>query len=185
MDNKLWDLWDYSFILCALTILSISFIYPVSAFCSDASIVAYPSSTSIKWDYSSCQNIINASVDGVLIKDFSTSNGVFVLSGLQPNESHRFSMRTVDGLFYNDSQTIEKPLTESDKTFGYFNTYIFLIIALVFLAISAWIQMSAFMSLIFSLAGLTQSALNNDFTMILIFVTMTLVSLASVGYDRK
>lgn len=147
----------------------------------DSSLISVnPSESSIEWNFSSIPFPLSLSIDSILVSDFDTSSHIYTLSGLSSNETH--TLRIYDGIqYYSKSGTTLK--TSEIKITDYINIYLFFFIALICLIISAWIRLSAFLALVFSLLGILQS-LDNSFYMAVIFVTMTLISIASLGYDR-
>jgi len=152
------------------------------AFVNAANITSTPSKTSIEWNYSEIENIQNATIDSIYIENFNPTVKTFVLSGLKPNETHIFHLITNESSYSNISTTLPEDITEQETTFSKINIYIYFVIALVCLIISAWVKPVAWIALLFSLIGIIQT-LDNTFNMALIFVTLTLVSMASLGVE--
>lgn len=137
------------------------------------------SSGSITWYYNYTSVPLVAALDGVKIENFDNQSHYFTASNLDEKSYHTFCI-------YVENQNCETGNTTStqvEETFSIINIYAYFLIALICLVISAYIKLTAYLSLVFSLIGILQ-CIGNDFYMAIVFVTMTLISIASLGYDR-
>lgn len=157
-----------------LLILGVFFLF--GAVCPGSALVTtFTTETSIKWNYSDLMPVTQLSLDGVNITA-NTATGFYILSDLQSNETHAL---TVYGTTTETTEaTTQKKLI--DKTL---EVYLLLIIAVLFLIASVWIRLLSFMAVIFSTLGII-TTIQNNFIQGMIFVTILLISIASLGYEK-
>jgi uncharacterized integral membrane protein len=156
---------------------------------ADCNIIAYPSETSIKWDYSLCGNVINGSVDSYAIYQFVPQSGVFVLRDLQPNQTHTFMIYVQDtGYFSSESTTLEPkviPPSGWDLIGEFFYEYLLVIVVLILLVIGIRIPFCGILAASFACIGLADTLIKGNFWLDWIFFITLLASIYVTGHGLR
>ena len=155
-----------------------------SPFCN---IIAHPQEYSILWDYSSCENVINASIDSYSIFGFDATSGVYVLRDLQPNQTHEFTLYDNPyGYFSSKATTLNlaKPeKTSQDKAWDFIYEYLFVIvvISLIVITVITRTPLIGLIAMVFSISGLGDTLSKGNFMLDVIFL-VTFISAGTVTY---
>jgi len=112
-------------------------ILPVSAAISVSPISK--GQTYIEWNWSG--TVANISIDGLLVCNTDISGGRFVLSGLEPNETHSIKVQSTTDSGTNTTNTLP---SLADTTLQIFFSYIFFIAAIICILIGVRIPFVAF-----------------------------------------
>jgi hypothetical protein len=159
-------------VIVFLFLLSLSGI--VSGSCN---IVAQPAEYSILWDYSSCENVINASVDSYTVFGFDSTSGIYVLRDLQPNQTHKFTLYNEPfGYYSSESTTLSLVKTSQDKIWDFIFEYFLIIIAIILLIIGIKIPLISLISLLISIIGAVSALIKGNFTLDMIFLILIVCS---------
>jgi hypothetical protein len=130
-------------ILSLITIATITFILcpPVSAVIpvTEGSIT----SSSIQWFWPAGSNITSLSVDGYLVNQYDHTSSTFVLSQLNPNETHTILINSLTDSGSDTAKTL--PVTANQEAFyGNLNTWIYVLFIAVFMAIGTMRRLGIF-----------------------------------------
>jgi len=100
-------------------------------------------STDIQWSWAAGLNVTSLSVDGYLVYQFDHTSNTFVLSQLNPNETHTILINTPTDTGTNTTKTL--PITANQEAFyGYLNTWIYLLFIAAFMAIGTMRRLGIF-----------------------------------------
>lgn len=87
--------------------------------------------TFIQWSWTTGDPLTNISIDGYEVCSFDHNAANFILSGLNPNETHSIAVYTASDSGSNTTTTLPAQETQQESFFGDMNNWIFLIIIIV------------------------------------------------------
>jgi hypothetical protein len=153
-------------------------------------IYAHPSEYSILWDYSSCSNVINATIDSYTIFGFEPVSGTYVLRDLQPNQTHKFMVYNEPyGYFSSTATTLNLPIpveTSQDKIWDFVFEYLLVIIVICLIVIGVNIPLVALIGLVFSVIGLIDTLVKGNFMLdIIFFITLLAALFVAMEGEKK
>jgi PKD repeat protein len=124
----------------------------------------------IKWEWDSGNNITYASIDGKNISSFDINSSTFIISDLIPDTRHMFKIYNETDCGVNTTYTLPEIIiqTEQEQFFGVINLYILFVIALICIGIAAFVPIVGLGASAFALIGLL-SSVNNSFVMGFLF----------------
>ncbi len=152
----------YFFIAWIVIFLAILFlIAPASAIINVTPF--YTSNSSIGWNWSSSSNVINISLDGVMIQNFDNKSTKFYANNLIPNTQHQIGVYSAIDVGSNVTNTLPLNEDSGEQINDLIYQWIFVIFGLVFCIVGLKVPYVGFGATVFGYMGIELFTFGNMF----------------------